>query len=72
MAATARMKEGYPCDLLDRLAADPAFGLTRPELEALMDPRRYIGRCPQQVARFLERCQPLLAQAQTADGTITL
>ena len=72
MAATARMKEGHPCDLLDRLAADPAFGLTRPELEALMDPRRYIGRCPQQVARFLERCQPLLAQAQTADGTITL
>ena len=68
MAATARMKEGHPCDLLDRLAADPAFGLTRPELEALMDPRRYIGRCPQQVARFLERCQPLLAQAQTADG----
>ena len=37
-----------------------------------MDPRRYIGRCPQQVARFLERCQPLLEQAQTADGTITL
>ena len=72
MAATARMKEGHPCDLLDRLAADPAFGLTRPELEALMDPRRYIGRCPQQVARFLERCQPLLAQAQTADGAITL
>ena len=72
MAATARMKEGHPCDLLDRLAADPAFGLTRPELEALMDPRRYIGRCPQQVARFLERCQPLLEQAQTADGTITL
>ena len=72
MAATARMKEGHPCDLLDRLAADPAFGLTRPELEALMDPRRYIGRCPQQVARFLERCQPLLAQAQAADGTITL
>lgn len=58
------MKEGHPCDLLDRLAADPAFGLTRPELEALMDPQRYIGRCPQQVARFLERCQPLLAQAK--------
>ena len=37
-----------------------------------MNPRRYIGRCPQQVARFLERCQPLLAQAQTADGAITL
>ena len=28
MAATARMREGEPCDLLDRLAADPAFGMT--------------------------------------------
>jgi len=29
MAATARMKEGERCDLLDRLAADPALGMTR-------------------------------------------
>ena len=72
MAATARMKEGEPCDLLDRLAGDPAFGMTRQELDALMEPRRYIGRCPQQVERFLERCAPLLAEAQSADGNITL
>ena len=70
MAATARMKEGQPCDLLDRLAADPTFGLTRPELDALMDPQRYIGRCPQQVARFLSQCAPLLSQAKGADGDI--
>ena len=72
MAATARMKEGYPCDLLDRLAGDSAFGMTRQELDALMEPQRYIGRCPQQVARFLQRCAPLLAQAHAADGGITL
>ena len=72
MAATARMKEGQPCDLLDRLAGDPAFGMTRQELDALMEPRRYIGCCPQQVERFLERCAPLLAEAQSADGNITL
>ena len=72
MAATARMKEGLPCDLLDRLAADPAFGLTRQELDALMEPKRYIGRCPQQVTRFLAQCAPLLRQAQAADGDITL
>ena len=72
MAATARMKEGLPCDLLDRLAADPAFGLTRQELDALMEPKRYIGRCPQQVARFLAQCAPLLRQAHAADGDITL
>ena len=72
MAATARMKEGLPCDLLDRLAADPAFGLTRQELDALMEPKRYIGRCPQQVARFLAHCAPLLRQAHAADGDITV
>ena len=72
MAATARMKEGQPCDLLDRLAGDPAFGLSRQELEDLMEPARYIGRCPQQVARFLERCAPLLGEAQAADGGITV
>ena len=72
MAATARMKEGLPCDLLDRLAADPAFGLTRQELDALMEPKRYIGRCPQQVARFLAQCAPLLRQAHAADGDITV
>ena len=70
MAATARMKEGEPCDLLDRLAGDPAFGLTRQELDALMEPRRYIGRCPQQVARFLAQCAPLLREAHAADGDI--
>ena len=72
MAATARMKEGLPCDLLDRLAADPAFGLTRQELDALMEPKRYIGRCPQQVAQFLAQCAPRLRQAQAADGDITV
>ena len=70
MAATARMKEGEPCDLLDRLAGDPAFGLTRQELDALMEPRRYIGRCPQQVTRFLAQCAPLLREAHAADGDI--
>ena len=72
MAATARMKEGQPCDLLDRLAGDPAFGLSRQELEDLMEPARYIGRCPQQVARFLESCAPLLREAQAADGGIAV
>ncbi len=72
MAATARMKEGERCDLLDRLAADPAFGMTRAELDAVMEPKLYIGRCAQQVERFLAECAPLLAGAESADGAITL
>ena len=72
MAATARMKEGEPCDLLDRLAADPAFGMTRAELDAVMDPSLYIGRCKEQAEQLLAEYAPLLADAETADGTISL
>ena len=72
MAATARMKDGEPCDLLDRLAGDPAFGMTRPELDRLMDPARYIGRCPQQVRALLDRIAPLLEGASSADGGVSL
>ena len=72
MAATARMKEGEPCDLLDRLAGDPAFSMTRTELDAVMEPKLYIGRCKQQVERFLDECEPLLKDAAAADGQISL
>ena len=72
MAATARMKEGEPCDLLDRLAGDPAFGMTREELDQVMEPKLYIGRCEQQVLRFLDECVPLLRDAAAEDGAIDL
>ena len=72
MAATARMKEGEPCDLLDRLAGDPAFGMSRAELDAVMEPSLYTGRCAQQVERFLAECAPLLSGLDAADGEIVL
>lgn len=53
MAATANMKEGGSCDLLDRLANDPEFPLTREEITAVMNPADFIGRCPQQVEEFI-------------------
>lgn len=55
MAAAARMKdEGADADLTERIAADPAFGLTEEEVRGLADPHRFVGRAPEQVARFLE------------------
>ena len=41
-------------DLLERIAADPAFNLTLEELEKSMDPAKYVGRAPIQVTAFLE------------------
>ena len=54
---------GLPNNLIDLIAADPAFGMTREELTAHLEPSRYIGRCPQQVEEFLdEEVAPVLAQ----------
>ena len=71
-AATARMKEGEACDLLHRLAAEPAFGMTEEELSTLLRPEDYIGRCPEQVDAFLAKVRPLLEGASAASGDIEL
>ena len=62
MEAGAVVKqEGKPNDLLDRVAAEPMFGLTKDELMKIADPSLYIGRCPQQVEAFIsEVIKPLL------------
>jgi adenylosuccinate lyase len=72
MAATARMKEGEKCDLLSRLAAEPAFGMTESEMEAVLTPSAYIGRCPQQVDAFLTQVAPLLCEASDEKPEINL
>ena len=63
LEAGRNVKElGLTNNLLDLIAADPQFGLSREELTAHMAPSRYIGRCPEQVSDFLsEFIQPVLA-----------
>ena len=70
MAAGRRVKEeGLDNDLLDRVAADPRFALTRAEIEQQMDPAAYIGRCPEQVERFVEEyIDPRLTARKETDG----
>ena len=62
LAAGSRVKDqGLDNDLLQRIADDPAFGLTREEVMRHLDPADYIGCCPEQVDRFLAECiQPVL------------
>ena len=45
---------GLTNNLIDLMAADPMFGMTREELTAHLEASRYIGRCPEQVEEFLE------------------
>ena len=47
--------EGKDNNLLELIAADPAFNLTMEELQKTMDPAKYIGRAPRQVDVFLEK-----------------
>ncbi len=54
-AAAERMKEGEAADLVERIAGDAAFGVDEAGIRALMDPRRFVGRAPEQVDAFLER-----------------
>ncbi|NCA98311.1 MAG: adenylosuccinate lyase [Clostridia bacterium] len=69
MAAGARVKmEGAANDLLERIAADPAFGLDQNELDLLLDAYLYIGRSPDQVTEFIrDVIEPILA-ARPADS----
>jgi adenylosuccinate lyase len=46
-------QQGMPNDLLDRIAGDAAFGMTRAELEDELRPERFVGRAPEQVDEFL-------------------
>ncbi len=45
--------EGLDNDLLDLIAADPMFSLSREDLEKSMDPAKYVGRAPEQTREFL-------------------
>lgn len=68
LEAGYQVKElGLPNDLIDRIAAEPMFGLTKEELETHLNPVAYIGRCPEQVEEFLDReVKPILERYSVA------
>ena len=72
MDATAKMKNGESWDLLSDLARHKEFGMTKEEMDAVMDPSLYTGRCAEQVERFLAEVRPLLADISKSDTEINL
>ena len=62
IAAGKRVKEeGLDNDMLERLCNDPSINTTMDELKAILIPSKYIGRCVEQVERFLaDEVDPLL------------
>ena len=70
VAVAKEMKlNGGSNDLLDRIAADPRFGVTREDLEKLLDVRKFVGCAPAQTEDFLEQwVRPVLEANQDMLG----
>ncbi len=64
MEAARQVKEfGRPNDLLERIAGDKMFGLSREDVETLTNPEDYTGRSAQQVTEFIEEyIKPVIAE----------
>ena len=73
-AAAAKVKlEGGANDLIDRIAGDENIPMTREEIEAELDPAKYIGRCVSQVEEFLrDDVSPVLEKYHTRELTSRL
>ncbi len=61
MKATEQMKNGNECNLLALLAENKEFGMNEKEMKQVLDPKLYIGRCPEQVTAFIEKIKPLIS-----------
>lgn len=70
MEAGRNVKEkGLDNNLLELIAADPAFGLSEEELKKTMDPSKYVGRAPIQVENYLNQViRPLLEENKNILG----
>ena len=68
-AARVVKEEGGKNDLIDRIAGDPAFGVTRQEIEKILDPVNFIGRSKEQVEEFLDGViRPVLSENRKVLG----
>lgn len=70
MAAGRMVKEeGKDNDLIDRICADDRFGLSKEDVMQHLDPANYIGRCPEQVERFIsDVVDPIINSNESSAG----
>lgn len=72
MEATKAMKEGRDGGLIKRLLGEEQIGLTQEELEIIMDPSKYTGRCAEQVEKYVEHLTPLIGDAEAEDEDLDI
>ena len=62
-------EQGKPNDLLDRIAADPAFNITKEALQKVLKPENYVGRSIEQTTEFLNGViKPILSANEDQIG----
>ena len=60
---------GLENDLIERVKSDSYFDPIKEELDALLDPKSFVGRAPEQVERFIEEwVKPALDNDESRDG----
>src|SRR5690606_38492174 len=69
VAAAERVKDhGEANDLIERIVGDGEFGMSRDEIEGMLDPARFTGRAAEQVDIFLENeVRPVLETMGSED-----
>ena len=67
MEATKEMKQGLPCRLLEMLAEYDEIPMTLAEMEDVLAPEKYTGRCPQQVERIVAEAKAIVAAGERLD-----
>ncbi|MBQ5955925.1 MAG: adenylosuccinate lyase [Firmicutes bacterium] len=72
MEATKAMKEGRDGGLIKRLLGEEQIGLTQEELEIIMDPSKYTGRCAEQVEKYVEYLTSLIGDAEAEDEDLDI
>lgn len=60
MEAVEVMRNGGSCDLLERLANEPEFALTKEEIEKILDPALYTGRSSEQTEAYVRKVRASL------------
>lgn len=72
MTVREKMDNGEDGDLLCELARYREFGMTHMEMEQILEPGRYTGRCAEQVERYLQEIQCLIAGTDRDKSDINL
>lgn len=72
MEAIAGMDKGESCNLLSMLADDESFPLSEAEMNDVLDPAAYIGRCPDQVQAIVDKIRPLTADISRENAEINI